>query len=395
MVFYRKRSKRINPENSNSVQRKENNKKYSKSMKKEKKLICEYEYFEGENYEVVYDEFNNNPYTVLKVRHFDFIPISEKENDIVSIIEASTVSKEDCKIRCGLGEKNVLLPNTPGFDFVGRVMYSQSNEINPGERVASFLPLMGGNARYITISAKSIVKLPDDIDPTEVVCLIRSYVMAFHCLFCGIPIYNRRYNNSSLKGKKILVTAGSSLIGQATIQLALALGADVMATEKESQHEFIKSLGAVPLKPKPEDWLPVVQKKMDIVIDGVCDDYFSSPFQALKQSKNSKLICIGMTAQERDNEVPSYIKFLIKLKASMMSNTHMITLSDIWQEKTELCKNDLLFLVRLLKKDVIKPKVAGRIPLRAVVYAHDKLQHEDVDGTIVCEPWLGSVSLTE
>ena len=48
-----------------------------------------YEYNDGENYEIVFDKFGNDPHEVLQIRHFDFIPRPEEKDDVVIIVEVN------------------------------------------------------------------------------------------------------------------------------------------------------------------------------------------------------------------------------------------------------------------------------------------------------------------
>ena len=50
---------------------------------------CAYEYSDGENYEIVFDEFSNDPHEVLQIRHFDYIPRPEEKDDVVIIVEVN------------------------------------------------------------------------------------------------------------------------------------------------------------------------------------------------------------------------------------------------------------------------------------------------------------------
>ena len=302
------------------------------------------------------------------------------------------------------------LPNTPGFDIVGKVLYSNSDRIKTGDRVASFLPCGGGNARYITISSSKLITVPthndsvnNDIDPTQIACLIRTYIMAFQSLFYGVSSKEDRYDPDSLKGKHILVTAGAGLITTAIVSLALSLGCEIIyVAVNEEYHEMFESLGAIPLKPNPDEWQFLLQaKNIDIVIDGICYDYYKSSRSLIKEDNNdetfkSKVICIGMASHaNKENDggctIPKYIEMMIKTYCSMfMNKIYFLKLTESWEHNLQQSKDDLEFLIKLLQEDkiVISPKIVARIPLRAVAYARQRLQNERIDGFIVCEPWL-------
>jgi NADPH:quinone reductase-like Zn-dependent oxidoreductase len=50
-------------------------------------------------------------------------------------------------------------------------------------------------------------------------------------------------------------------------------------------------------------------------------------------------------------------------------------------------KHDLEYLMELLARGKINPKVHSRVTLSDVPYIHQLLETEDVHGVIVCKPW--------
>ena len=55
-------------------------------------------------------------------------------------------------------------------------------------------------------------------------------------------------NRLGLKaGKTVLIHGGSGGVGSLGIQIAVAMGASVIATASEKNHEFLRSLGAEPV----------------------------------------------------------------------------------------------------------------------------------------------------
>src|SRR5437588_8571219 len=69
---------------------------------------------------------------------------------------------------------------TPGYDIVGTVdkLGAGVTALAIGQVVAA-LPVRGGYAEYINITATELVPVPDDLDPAEAVCLILNYVTAY------------------------------------------------------------------------------------------------------------------------------------------------------------------------------------------------------------------------
>jgi NADPH:quinone reductase-like Zn-dependent oxidoreductase len=174
---------------------------------------------------------------------------------------------------------------------VGLIVAKGENvtEWNEGDRVAALIQT-GGNALYAVIKQTDLVAVPRSLDSAEAVCMVSTYMTAYQALKLVIG------KERTLEGKTILVTGAIGPTGQALIQMAKRAGANkVYATAPAKLHRYVKSvLGAKALPMEPEEWLPEVKGKMDIVLDGACQDGFDSPQKAL--SPNGTLVCVGMAA---------------------------------------------------------------------------------------------------
>uniref|UniRef100_A0A7S1B844 Enoyl reductase (ER) domain-containing protein n=1 Tax=Corethron hystrix TaxID=216773 RepID=A0A7S1B844_9STRA len=241
---------------------------------------------------IVYNDFGS-PLEVMEYVSYPHRPIPSNPNGVVIKVEASTVSRTDCFIRANKWHEVLQLPNTPGCDCIGRVfrvgVSAEKYGIKVGDRVATYDPNLGSNARYICAPSYELFKIPSDLDAAEGVCLIQTYATAYQCL-------NRAGERKLKRGDKVLIIGGNGAVGQACVQLAVIGGAsEVYATANENHHEMLSELGAIPLSREPCDWLSVVRGSMNIVVDCVCADLFNSSWRALSWD-DSKLVCVGLTA---------------------------------------------------------------------------------------------------
>jgi D-arabinose 1-dehydrogenase-like Zn-dependent alcohol dehydrogenase len=67
-------------------------------------------------------------------------------------------------------------------------------------------------------------------------------------------------------------------------------------------------------------------------------------------------------------------------------------LYDEWGKNLVRAKKDLSYLVDLLEKRSIVPRVIDRVPLEKVAEIQGILEKQRVKGHYVCEPWLVSKS---
>ena len=310
-------------------------------------------------------------------------------------MQASTVSYSDCIIRQGKwwGSDKLTLPLTPGVDFVGKISSVGDEAVDmygfrPGDTVAS-LVRCGGNARYTVIDASQLIDVPEDVAPTSAACMLETYLAAFQSLHLDEP-EETRYEKTSMLGKTVLIIGGISMMGQAMIELAFLAGAStIYVTAREKHHDFLRSLGAVPLSMNVEEWLPSVKGRMDLIVDAYCTDHYSETADAL--DPNGKMVCIRTKTSMLEND-PGIVwqteAFLTKMGMRSTSQTFTYDVYESWEENIDLCKDDMVHLFHLLRKGLVEPPIADCIPLTKVPQAQKIFETKRIQGFFVVEPWL-------
>jgi len=341
------------------------------------------------NAEISYSEFGKAQDVMQYLGYLDS-PLPMHDHSVVIKVEASSVSLTDILMRKNLWHEAVPLPNISGVDCVGRIYNIGSNVakygLEIGDRVVALSQYLGGNARYVSLGADQVVKIPDKVDAAEAACIMRSYLTAYQCL--------HRAGEKIIKpGETVLVIGGNGAVAQAVIQLALVAGASrVFATAHDKYRDMIHDLGAIALPREPEDWLPEIEGQIDIAIDGVCSDGFSSSHATLR-CKFSKLVCIGTAANYRDEQtflgVPVASMWRVTQATWLMSQTTYFDVFRFNEDNPDLFKEDLLHLFQLLRDGWIRPNVAKRIPLKGVPNAHELIEAGGMSGQTICIPWLG------
>jgi NADPH:quinone reductase-like Zn-dependent oxidoreductase len=261
-----------------------------------------------------------------------------------------------------------------GFDF--SVLSPLSLPLTPGYDV--------GNARFLSVPASSLVKVPANLDSAEVAALVSIYTTAYQALrkiSGGGPMF-------SLQGKKVLILGGMDGVGQALIQMCKKARATIYATAPNQRHIYIKSVLGV--NPLPEtDWLSMVEGELDYVFDGVCQDGTEMSFKALKS--DGELVCYGYASLLKEREMGMLgAPFSARLNQFYKKISRRVHTVDIWesfQYDPVTYKQDLKSLCQLVKWNKLKPHIAKRVSLPEVAAAQSKLEIGDIRGTIVCFPW--------
>ncbi|KAI1109794.1 hypothetical protein F5Y14DRAFT_431116 [Nemania sp. NC0429] len=138
------------------------------------------------------------------------------ENDIELEVHANGLNSDDVMISMGLVSSTEL-----GVDASGIVkrVGSKVTMTKPGNRVATFFP--GACRNILRMHESLVVNLPDDMSLEEGASLPAAYATAYQSL----------YEVGRLaSGETILIHEAASSVGQAAIQLAQHIGAEVYAT---------------------------------------------------------------------------------------------------------------------------------------------------------------------
>lgn len=133
-------------------------------------------------------------------------------------------------------------PIIPGIECVGEVVDASDSGLQQGQTI---IALMGGMGRSFNGSYAEYVLLPqknvfvvdrEDLTWEELAAVPETYFTAYGSLFECLRLQS---------ADTLLVRGATSTVGQATIQLAKALGAKVIAaSRRESSFEKLKAIGA-------------------------------------------------------------------------------------------------------------------------------------------------------
>jgi NADPH:quinone reductase-like Zn-dependent oxidoreductase len=160
-------------------------------------------------------------------------------------VKAAAVNPVDWKIMAGYLDPvmDLQFPVVPGWDVAGVVesVGIDAPHFQPGDEVISYGRkdyVHGGSfAEYIALPERLLARKPASLGWTESAGLPLAGLTAYQVL-----------NRLGLKaGETVLIHGGAGGVGSLGIQIAAALGARVIATASEKNHDFLRSLGAEPL----------------------------------------------------------------------------------------------------------------------------------------------------
>jgi NADPH2:quinone reductase len=174
-------------------------------------------------------------------------------------------------------------PMTPGVEVSGRVLDAGPGAEHLVGREVLACPALphGALGDTVTVDAHLVVERPSDVDPVTAAALPVTYQTAWFAL----------QRARLVAGETLLVHAGAGGVGIATIQLAVARGARVIATAgSPAKLEVCRSNGAV--EAVGYDDFPSVARDVDVVVDPVGGEMLSRSLDCL--AFEGRLVSVGM-----------------------------------------------------------------------------------------------------
>ncbi|MBB6672061.1 NADP-dependent oxidoreductase [Cohnella nanjingensis] len=157
-------------------------------------------------------------------------------------VMAAGVMPFDCGIRRGEPPASLKprLPVVPGNEFAGVIdqVGDGVTDFAAGDEVLGFT-MLNGYAEYVTVGADQIVRKPPGM-PWAVAGGFSGNTQGAHMALRALDVG---------AGDTVLIHGAAGGLGTAAIQVALAWGAKtVIGTASEPNHDYLRSLGAIPVR---------------------------------------------------------------------------------------------------------------------------------------------------
>lgn len=221
-------------------------------------------------------------------------------------VEAAGLNYVDALFVQGRYQIKPTPPFTPGSELAGTVteVSDEVTSVQVGDRIVASIGL-GGFAEEVVIAPAAATIIPASLSSPAAATLTQSFCTALYAL-------QRRAQLTA--GETVLVLGGGGGVGHAAIQVAVSLGAEVIATASTPQKaEHARAAGAsVVLDPDPAGLRDVLREAVpggiDVVVDPVGDASTEPALRSLKEA--GRLLVIGFAG----GEIPSIPTNLILLR---------------------------------------------------------------------------------
>lgn len=171
-------------------------------------------------------------------------PSSLGPDQVIVQVIAASINPVDYKLCEAPLVGGILVPRpaTPGLDLCGRIVakhpsntdFAEGQLVFGGLATAASARGMGTLRQYTVLSSKCLAPLPDGVDPDHAAAVGTAGTSAYQSL-----------TPETLKpGAKVFINGGSGGVGTWTVQMAKAMGAQVVTTCSTDNVDLCQQLGA-------------------------------------------------------------------------------------------------------------------------------------------------------
>jgi acrylyl-CoA reductase (NADPH) len=170
--------------------------------------------------------------------------------DVVISAEYSSVNYKDALAATGAAKILKKLPLVGGIDVAGTVASSTDARFSEGDRVLVTgydlgVANDGGYSAYVRVPADWIVRLPASLTTFEAMALGTAGFTA------ALSVIRLEQNGLRCEAGPVIVTGATGGVGSIAVSILAGLGYEVTAvTGKDSEHDYLRSLGAKTVMPR-------------------------------------------------------------------------------------------------------------------------------------------------
>jgi NADPH2:quinone reductase len=273
-------------------------------------------------------------------------------------VRAAGINFADVLIRHGRYPQMPELPAVLGSEIAG--------ELEDGTRVMAFTSGGGGYAELAAVDRAQVVLLPENASFAEGASFLLTFLTAY------IPLTRQVRVRS---GSTVLVYAGAGGVGTATIQVARALGARVVAAAGSAEKLGVcRELGAEEAfvyDELPEDLT------VDVIVDPVGGELFAGSFSRLKPL--GAVVAIGSAAGAWTEIDPARL-------VGRNVGLYGFYLGRLLRFEPEVVGTAVGELLGLWQTGALRPLVGAELPLEEVEQAHALVESRKSVGKVVLTP---------
>jgi putative YhdH/YhfP family quinone oxidoreductase len=298
------------------------------------------------------------------------------DGEVLIRVDYSSLNYKDALSASGNKGVTRQYPHTPGIDAAGVVEESSHNDFRAGDPVLVTgydlgMNTSGGFGQFIRVPADWVVRLPENLSARE------SMIYGTAGFTAALSVHKLENFGITPEQGKILVTGATGGVGSMALSFLAKDGYHVVAaTGKESEKDFLTSLGAVEVihrdetRDTPER--PLLKGRWAGAVDTVGGEILAA---AIKSTANHGAVtcCGNVLSGELHMTVYPFILRGVSLMGVDSANTPMDTRLKVWEKLAGRWKleslEDISNEINLAELDqhiglILQGKLKGRTVVR-------------------------------
>jgi NADPH:quinone reductase len=298
-----------------------------------------------------------------------------KPGEVLVRVHATGTNRGELLARPLIRSSNPKLqPVIGGIEFAGQIVALAPGvaEWKAGDRVMG--RASGSYAELVAVNQQALMRIPDTLTYPEGAAIPNVFVTAHDAIVTAAQLHS---------GESAMITAGSSGVGTAAVQIARYLGAQPLLTTTRSaaKAEALQALGAThAIDLSKPDWVGSVKaatdgRGVDVIIDNVGGPMLKDNLHAL--AVRGRLVSVGRNA---GNVGECNLDELAFKRASFIGVTFRTRSAEEALACSERFASDLL---DAFDRGALKPIVDRIFPFDRIVDAHTYMLSDAQVGKIV------------
>ena len=291
-------------------------------------------------------------------------------------IKASSVNRGELMSRALMVSTNPKVKPMPaGIEFAGLIDCIGANVDDWAEGDRVMARATACHAEYTLVEATALMKIPTGLSFESAAAIPNVFVTAHDAMVTQAEIQPQ---------DSVLITAGSSGVGSAAIQIARHLGAKhIIATTRSSQKaDRLKQLGATEVidttNPKWPEQVFDITTGINVVIDQVGGDLFADCLKTM--AVRGRYVTVGRNAGSHSN---LNLDLVAKQRLSLIG----VTFRTRTKHEALACSTSFARdLLPAFDSGILKPVVDKTFALDELELAHRYMQSNQQIGKIVLVP---------
>lgn len=297
-------------------------------------------------------------------------PDATIESPVVIDVHAAGVTFPDLLQTRGLYQAQPALPFIPGAEVAGTVRSAPADSgFTEGQRVCAFSKF-GGYAETVATSAGRVFALPDSLS------FVQGAAVPMNLLTAHFGLIRR---GALQKGETVLVHGAGGGVGLAATQMAVAIGAEVIAVASSEEKKRLAASAGARHTISPERFKEATKeitagRGVDMVVDPVGGDRFTDSLRSL--APEGRLLVIGFT----EGQIPT-----AKVNRLMLNNISIIGVGTgaFWVANPEYLAEQWSEVEPLLAAGRLDPLIGAQFPLEKAHRALEAMANRTATGKLV------------